>query len=131
MSTLTKLIVVASLIVLVFLVSFLPPYLNAKRLTDQVDTLNQKLQTRELALSAARMFLEVSRNNFGIAAEEASRFFGEARRVADQTTDPNLKQSLEEIAKRRDAITSGLAKADPAVRQGVQELTDVALKLNR
>jgi hypothetical protein len=129
LSTLTKLIVVASLLVAVFLVSFLPPYLNAKRLNTQVENLNHRVELAELSLSAARMFLEVARNNFGIASQEASKFFGEVRRIADQTSNTKLKEVLESIASRRDAVTAGLAKADPAVRQQVQDLTEIALRL--
>lgn len=110
----------------VFLAGFVPQYIKSRDLDSEAQVLKSKLELAELRSSAGRMLLQVTQNNFGIASQEASRFFGEVRRIASETSDPSLKQTLEDIASRRDAVTGGLAKADPAVRQQVQELADIA-----
>lgn len=111
----------------VFLAGFLPQYIKSRGLDSEAQALKSKLELAELRSSAGRLLLQVTQNNFGIASQEASRFFGEVRRIASETSDPSLKQTLEDIASRRDAVTAGLAKADPAVRQQVQEIADIAL----
>ena len=110
----------------VFLAGFVPQYIKSRGLDSEARVLKSKLELAELRSSAGRMLLQVTQNNFGIASQEASRFFGEVRRIASETSDPSLKQTLEDIASRRDAVTGGLAKADPAVRQQVQEIADIA-----
>jgi len=111
----------------VFLAGFLPQYLKSRRLDSEAQAIKQKLELAELRSSAGRMLLQVTQNNFGIASQEALQFFKEAFRIASETSDPGLKKTLEEISARRDAVTGGLAKADPAVRQQVQEVADIAL----
>jgi hypothetical protein len=68
------------------------------------------------------VFLDVANNNFGIASRSASNFFDHVRGMVDRATDPAEREALQQISGRRDSVTAGLAKADPAVRIEVQEI---------
>src|SRR5688572_10383768 len=128
MSTGRKAILGVVLLALVFLAGFLPQFLKIRGLENDLAAARTRVQTCELKSSAGMMLLETSRNNFGLAAEESARFFTEIGRLQAQTPEPNLKTTLEQIGARRDTVTSGLAKADPAVRAEVQELAALVFR---
>jgi uncharacterized membrane-anchored protein YhcB (DUF1043 family) len=81
----------------------------------------------ELAISAftvrsAVVYVQAEKHNYTVAAGNASSLFTDMRSFTDQTSDNNLKQQLEHILDVRDKIIAGLAKADPAVAQQLQDL---------
>lgn len=118
-----------SLLVAGFLVGFLPQYLKARDLQQQLDAVrrdvttgNEKMQRQELGLLIGQVYMETNRKNFGLASQYSTRFFDRARAMASQTSDPNWQSLLQSLLARRDAITGGLAKADPGTVEAVQAL---------
>ena len=117
-----KLILWLVLLLIGFLAGFIPQYTRAQQARSQLQTVKQQLSTCQLGNrlaqlrdNAALTYLEATRKNYGLAAEHSSRFFDQARQVADQTTDATLRSSLEQLLSTRDTITSELAKGIPDV----------------
>jgi len=127
-----RLILWLVLLLIGFLAGFIPQYIKAQRAVSELSSAKQQLSSCQLANrlaqlrdTAALMFLEATRKNYGIAGEHARRFFEEGQQIAAQTTDAGLRTSLQQLLNSRDAITAQLAKGDPAV---VTELETLLMK---
>jgi hypothetical protein len=128
MSNKAKVIAVLVLVAVAFLAGFIPQYLNARSAGQQRQSLEEQVRLSRLRDLNSYMFLEVSRNNYGTAAEYATRFFREVRTWLGESPAPGVRAALERAAARQDEITAGLAKADPAVRTPVQEMLEEMLR---
>lgn len=124
-----RLVLWSVVLVVVFLLGFVPQFLKSRRLSSELAAAQQGLETcrmeREMAEArdlAALMFLEVSRRNFGVASEHSRRFFDLAQELAAEAEDPARRQDLSEILEMRDSVTGGLASGDAAVAADVQTL---------
>ena len=124
-----KLILWVVLFVAGLLVGFMPQYSKAKaphrelsKGTQELASSRVKLQLCHLQDLAAMTYLEATRQNYGSAAEQSSRFFKEAQEFANQTTEASLKTAFEGVLSARDTITAGLAKGNPAVVADLQAL---------
>ncbi len=109
-------------LVAVFLIGFLPPYLRANRLESELQAAVARINGLELRDGIANVYFEATRKNFGLAGTEATEFFNDARQATLSSNDPGLKSVLEEILQSRDTITAGLAQADPQVIQTLQNV---------
>jgi hypothetical protein len=123
------LIAAVALLLAAFLTGFVPQFQKASRLQDELRARDQRLQQlqREGEFAKARdlaslLYLELTRKNYGIAAEHAAGFFTQVRSIANGTSDPGLKNALDQMAGQRDEITANIAKADPAVETPVREI---------
>ena len=114
-----KVIVAAVAVVAVFLIGFLPQYIKANRLDNELGQMRQQVADAELRDLAALAFLQANQKNYGLAAETAGRFFNRAREVAGG------RKTIEELTAPRDKITAELAKGDAAA---VGDLQDLVLK---
>ena len=124
-----KLILWVVLFVAGLLVGFIPQYSKVKALRQELSTDTQELASSRVNLQlchlqdlAAMTYLDATRQNYGSAAEQSSRFFKEAQEFANQTTEANLKRALEGVLSARDTITAELAKGNPAVVADLQAL---------
>ena len=111
-----KWILYSAVLACTFMAGFLPQYLRANRLSHEVQRLswqNQIATTRDLA---GLMFLEGANNNFGFASVHASTFFDHVRQMSHKAEIAAERDTLQQISEKRDSITAGVAKADPAVR---------------
>jgi hypothetical protein len=117
-----RLLLYAILLSTVFLLGFIPQYLKSSRLSKEVQTLTWQNRIGTARDLIGLTFLEVSNNNFGVASGHAAQFFNQIRLINSEAADPAQRELLQQIASRRDAVTAGLAKADPAVKQQVQEI---------
>lgn len=124
-----KLIVGGVVLLAVFLAGFLPQYLKVGGLRQELDTAKQQLESQALASrlcalrdQAAMLYLETARNNYGLAGELAGRFFQDLGQFVSTSAPPDMKAGLEDILSSRDAITAGLAKADPGTRTALETL---------
>ena len=117
-----KVIVAAVVLIAVFLAGFLPSYLKASRLENEVQNSRQEIAGAALRDLIALAYVQATQKNFGLAADSTSRFFSRAREVAAQTPDAGRRQALEALAASRDKITAELAKADPAAIGDLQDL---------
>jgi hypothetical protein len=125
----SKLIVAAVVLLAVFLIGFVPQYLESRRLQDQVEgsaqrfqSLERRLQMAELRDVLALAYLETNRKNYGTARQHTSEFFARAGEIAQQTADPQLRATLERALQQRDEITAGLTAGEGAVRDTVESL---------
>jgi len=127
MSQKTLWIVSGSLLVAGFLFGFVPQYSKGVDLQQQLvtareeaATAREKSERRELGLMLGEVYLQTNLKNFGLAGQLSTKFFDTARAMSDQTSDPSWKTLLQSVLSQRDAITAGLAKADPATLEVVQ-----------
>ena len=102
-----------------FAVGFIPQFRIRLRLESQVEELKASEESMQhvgqiigLRDSISLAYLEVTRLNYGNAAEYAARFFDLAQELAAGSGGPALKPALDEILNTRDAVTAALAKGD-------------------
>ena len=136
--TLTKsqanLWVITGVVVLVFflagfLIGFVPSQTALEQLRAENDqlqrsnsTLQSSLRIAELRGAAGLMQHRVDQNNFGEAGEIATGFFNGVRQALHASNDAALRKNLQEMLLQRDKITTGLARADPAVKEEIEQL---------
>jgi hypothetical protein len=117
-----KIIVVAIAVVAVFLIGFLPEYVKANRLENELRQSRQENAGAQLRDLIGLAYVQANQKNFGLAAETSSRFFGSAREMTNQVQDATGRKALEDILALRDKVTAELAKGDAAVIGDLQEL---------
>ncbi|MGB7549045.1 MAG: hypothetical protein WBM14_14970 [Terracidiphilus sp.] len=125
------------LVIVGVLVGFAPTYFKLVAAHHEIDSLSQQLSVTKRAEAmdsfrnrAALIYTESSQNNFTVALEMASKYFTDLQAFADQAADSTLNQELGNVLMSRDAIISGLAKADPATSGQIQELFLKLQKIN-
>ena len=117
-----RIIGVAVALVVVFLLGFVPQYLRANRLADQLRQARQESAGSDLRDLIGLAYVQANQKNYGLAADSVSRFFNRAREVGSQTQDTSRQKAMEGILSLRDKVTAGLAKGDPASIADLQEL---------
>ena len=117
-----KVIGAAIAVVAVFLIGFLPEYVKASRLENELRQSRQESAGAQLRDLIGLAYVQASQKNFGLAAETSSRFFGRAREMANQSQDADGRKALEDLLALRDKVTAELAKGEPAVIGDLQEL---------
>ncbi len=80
------------------------------------------LRLNELAVDSAVVYAQAEKNNYSLASTSASRFFTGVRSYVDQTDDAAVKNDLQQVLGVRDTTISGLATANPAVKQQLQDI---------
>jgi|SRR5271157_2254910 len=110
------------LVILAFLIGFLPPYVREKRLESDLSQAKQENRMAQLRDLAGLAYLQASQKNYGLATGASARFFERTREVADGMPDSGSKKALEDLLIGRDEITSGLAKGDPGVLNNLEAL---------
>ena len=105
-----------------FLLGFVPEYQKNRALQVQlegpekaINALKQQIQTAELRDAAGLMFLELSRENYGLARDHANDYSNKLKDLISQSQDETQKKSLAELAVAQDALTTGLATPTPAL----------------
>jgi hypothetical protein len=117
-----RIIVAAIAVVAIFLVGFLPEYITAKRLENELRQSRQDSAGAQLRDLIGLAYVQANQKNFGIAGETSSRFFGRAREAASQAQDATSRKALEDLLSSRDKVTAELAKGDAAVMGDLQDL---------
>lgn len=97
-----KIIVAGVTLVALFLVGFVPQYLKANRLENELRQSRQAVAGLELRDLIGFAYVQASQKNYGLAAETSSRFFNQVREVANQTADANRRKALEDLLASRD-----------------------------
>jgi hypothetical protein len=121
-STPKKLGIGALALLAAFLVGYVPASLSARAARAEQARLAHELALATLEVQLARMSYEVSRDNYGLAAQLATRFFEGAPAVIAGAPDQAVTQPLQAALARRDEITSDLAQANPEVKDKIAEL---------
>jgi hypothetical protein len=117
-----KVIGAAIALIAVFLVGFIPPYVKANRLENELRQSRQDSAGAELRDLIALAYVQANQKNYGLAAETSSRFFNRAREVASQMQDASRRKALEDLLASRDKVTAQLAKGDAAVTGDLLDL---------
>jgi hypothetical protein len=117
-----KTIVAAIALLAVFLIGFVPSYVKANRLEDELRQSRQESAGAELRDLIGLAYVQANQKNYGLATETSSRFFNRAREVANQAPDASRRKALEDLLSPRDRITAELAKGDAAVVGDLQQL---------
>ena len=109
-------------LIAVFLVGFIPPYVKANRLENELRQSRQDGAGAELRDLIALAYVQANQKNYGLAAETSSQFFNRAREVTSQTQDVSRRKALEDLLASRDKVTAQLAKGDAAATGDLLEL---------
>jgi hypothetical protein len=120
----------AAILLGVFLLGLIPPLVRSMQLNRELAQARQALDLAATRDLAALTYLEVSRNNFGIAAQQASSLY-ERLQVLSQSGDGAVRTLATGALAKRDSVMGMLATADPAVRPELQDLTAQLLSLNQ
>jgi hypothetical protein len=104
-----------------FLLGFVPEYRKNLELRTQVEepqkainALKRQIQVGELRDAAGLMFLELSRQNYGLARDHVNEYETRLKTLISQTEDEALKKSLEDLFVAGDSLRSSLLTPDPA-----------------
>jgi hypothetical protein len=117
-----RIVIAAIVLVLVFLAGFVPQYARARRLDNELRQAregNAAAQVRDLIALA---YVQANQLNYGLAADTVARFFNRTRELANQTEDPAVRKSLEDLLTVRDKVIGELAKGDAAVMADLRDL---------
>jgi hypothetical protein len=129
-----KIILVVALLVVVFLLGFVPQNRRARSAEQELSQARASLEARDAQLRMAQlrdlatlMHLEAARRNYRSAGEYSTRFFDRLSDASRAAEDPALQATLRELLELRDSITSRLAQGDAAA---VAEIQSVLLRLH-
>ena len=111
-----------AVMVVVFLLGFLPQFVKAKRLENELRVERQQNTLAQLRDLVGLAYLQTTQKNYGLAAGTSTRFFSRVEDLVNQTGDDRFRKSLQDLLSFRDRITAALAKADPAVVGDLQNL---------
>lgn len=117
-----KSILAVVLLVVVFLAGFLPSYVKAHRLENELRETRREQSLAQLRDLASLTYFQANQKDYGLAANTATRFFDRTQEAVNQAPDASARKPLEEILSLRDPITAGLAKGDPGVLGDLQAL---------
>ena len=121
-------IIWAVLLVVGLLVGFVPQYLKARRLDEQLSSCTAKAELAQVRQSGALTYISATQLNYGVAAGYAQTFFADVQKLQGTTSDASLRDLLTQTLASRDKVTAGLAKGGPEV---VGELQPLVLKLEQ
>ncbi len=125
----TKFLVMIILVAVAFLSGLLIGYMKVRDTRQMLQTVqkerdslrlqNQLSHIRDLA---ALMYVETSRQNYGLGAEYAARYFDQVKRLSNADMPPQMRSSISELLSHREAVTASLSRAEPGATQQVQGL---------
>jgi hypothetical protein len=114
-----------------FLIGFVPMWLRARQRTSERDQALHKLQTSELRDQLSAAALDARRGQYEIAREELSGFFTSLTPVIGRKNDPDITPervaSLQRVFSERDELVTLLARNDPASADRLLDL-DLAFR---
>ncbi len=97
---------------------------RANALSAQLSEANATVALYHLQEELFTLVQDTANQNYGNAAALSTKFFDDVRAQIAQTRDPNIRSALQSIQDQRDAVTAGLAKADPKVHDLLAHLLD-------
>lgn len=123
-------IIFVILLLAAFLFGYIPEAQKADNLAAELKTtrVNQSQLAAELQIDSirdqfSRAYLETTRNNFGLASQNATRGF-DLIGSASNISNPSMKTALQEISGQRGSVLAALAKTDPNVRTQLTAILD-------
>ena len=122
MTAMRKTVTGLVILVMVFLMGFVPQYLQKRQIQAELATSAEKLKVSELRDLFGMMMLEALRQNYGVAGDYSSQYFDKLRETSEAVNNSTLKRSVQELLKKRDTVTAALSKADPASASQLQTI---------
>ncbi len=119
-----RIIVVIVLLIVAFLAGFVPQYLKAKRLENELSVARQENALAELRDLSGLAFVQASQKNYGLAAATSNLFFMRTLELARRVPDAGERKVLEDLLASQNKITADLAKGDPEALGDLQVLFD-------
>ncbi|PYX89895.1 MAG: hypothetical protein DMG68_03655 [Acidobacteria bacterium] len=110
------------LLVVGFLLGFIPQYRHARQLQASLTSCQLKQQLSDIREEGALAYLEVTRKNYGTAGDHASRMFNQTSQLSTATNDANLKNTLARVESKRQAVSSALTNGEAAVANDLQAI---------
>jgi hypothetical protein len=114
-----------------FLIGFLPMWLRARQRTTERDQALRKWQTAELKSQLSAAALDARRAQYEAARQELSGFFTSLNGVMARKDNPDITpeqiQSLQPVFSKRDELITLLARSDPASADRLSDL-DLAFR---
>lgn len=117
-----KIAIGASLLILAFLLGYVPSAIRSHTALQQTAELEGKLKIGELGSQLAMASYEAGRNNYANATQFSSKFFDGLLEIINDTKDQALKQKLQNLLGRRDEITANLAQVDQSVKEKLAQM---------
>ncbi len=125
----TRVLVIIILVAVAFLSGLLIGYMKVRETKallqtaqSERDTLRLQKQLSQIRDLAALMYVETSRQNYGLGAEYAARYFDQVKRLSDSDLPPEMRGSITELLSHKDVVTASLSRAEPGATQQVQAL---------
>jgi len=118
----SRVIIAGIILVGVFMAGFVPQYIKANRLDNELQQARQANFGAELRDLVGLAYVQANQKNYGLAAATTTRFFNRVRDVANQMADPNARKAVENLLVTRDKVTAALAKGDVGVVGDLHEL---------
>jgi hypothetical protein len=125
-SLMQRIIISAAVILIVFLIGFVPMWLKARGCASELTTARRELNLARLQNTLASATIDSRRGEYEPARQAASNFFTSLSTEADKGTDSVLtdsqKQNIQPIFAGRDEIITLLARSDPAAADRLADL---------
>jgi len=102
-----RIVIEAILLVVAFLLGFVPQYVAARHLQNELRVARQEDAKAELRDLAALAYVQANQKNYGLASGTSAKFFSRARELADQTTEAASKGALADLLSLREKVTTG------------------------
>ena len=138
MTTKTRLLLTLVLGLAVFLLGYIPQFVEKRAIRNELTAANERVTQLENQLKLAEvrdlsglMLLETLRRNYGSASEHASRYFDKIREIAASETAQG-KSRVGELMNNRDSVTTALAQVDnPSSISTIQMVFEQTYELTR
>ena len=119
---LKKLAVGAGVLIVAFLLGYVPTSISSRSTQRQNAELEHKLRVADLGNQLAMASYEANRNNYANATEFSSRFFNGLPEIITDSKDQPLRQKLQTMLSHRDEITSNPAQVDQTVKEKLAQM---------
>jgi hypothetical protein len=119
---LKKLAVAAGVLIIAFLLGYVPSSISSRSTQRQNAELERQLRVTDLGNQLAMASYEANRNNYASATEFSTRFFNGLPEIITESKDQPLRQKLQAMLLHRDEITSNPAQVDQTVKEKLAQM---------
>jgi hypothetical protein len=121
-----RILIYAVVLLVVFLVGFVPMWLKARTATNTLMKTEHQLFLVRTQNDLASAVIDARRGDYEPARQAISRFFTSAREEIDKASDssytPAQRQALQPLFAGRDELITLLARSDPAAADRLSDL---------
>lgn len=119
---LKKLAVGAGVLIIAFLLGYVPTSISSRSTQRLNAELEHKLRIADLGNQLAMASYEANRNNYANATEFSSRFFNGLPEIITDSKDQALRQKLQAMLLHKEEITSNPAQVDQTVKEKLAQM---------